>query len=75
MMDCAANAIFAANWRDRARVNITVSVPRGSHARVTSGNGEVSFTAAAATARSRVVTAGCGCPGCSATCKSSGNGA
>ena len=42
---------YRGNWRDRARVNITVSIPRGSHARITSGNGEVSFTAAAATAR------------------------
>lgn len=42
---------YRGNWRDRARVNITVSIPRGAHARVTSGNGEVSFTAAAATAR------------------------
>ncbi len=41
---------YRGNWRDRARVNITVSIPRGAHARVSSGNGEVSFTAAAATA-------------------------
>lgn len=42
---------FRGNWRDRARVSITVAIPRGSHARVSSGNGAVSFTAAAATAR------------------------
>jgi hypothetical protein len=42
---------FRGSWRDRARVNITVSVPRGTHARVSSGNGAVSFAAAAATAR------------------------
>jgi len=42
---------FRGNWRDRARVSITVAIPRGTHARVSSGNGAVSFSAAAATAR------------------------
>jgi hypothetical protein len=39
------------NWRDRARVNITVSVPRGIRLHASSGNGEVSVTAAASEAR------------------------
>lgn len=39
------------NWSDRARVNITVSVPRGTRVRVNSGNGEVSLRAAVAEAR------------------------
>jgi hypothetical protein len=38
------------NWNDRARANITVSVPRGTILRTSSGNGEVSVTAAVAEA-------------------------
>jgi hypothetical protein len=38
-------------WNDRARANITVTVPRGSALHVSSGNGEVSVTAAASEAR------------------------
>lgn len=38
------------NWGDRARANITVSVPRGTILRASSGNGEVSVTAAVAEA-------------------------
>ncbi len=38
------------NWRDRARVHVTVALPRGVRARVGSGNGEVSFAVAAAEA-------------------------
>ncbi|MGQ0650391.1 MAG: DUF4097 family beta strand repeat-containing protein [Gemmatimonadaceae bacterium] len=39
------------NWNDRARVNITVTVPRGTHVHASSGNGEVSLSAAVAEAR------------------------
>lgn len=45
------------NWGDRARVNVTVSVPRGTRVRVSSGNGEVSLNAAVAFAK---VTSGNG---------------
>lgn len=38
-------------WNDRARANITVTVPRGTSLHVSSGNGEVSVTAAASEAR------------------------
>jgi hypothetical protein len=44
------NRSFRGNWRDRARARVTVAIPRGTHAHVSSGNGEVSFEAAAATA-------------------------
>jgi ribosome-associated translation inhibitor RaiA len=37
-------------WNERARVNITVSVPRGTILRAASGNGEVSVAAAVAEA-------------------------
>lgn len=39
------------NWGDRARANITVTVPRGTFLRASSGNGEVSLSAAVAEAR------------------------
>jgi hypothetical protein len=39
------------NWSNRARANITVTVPRGMRLRVGSGNGEVSVTSAATEAR------------------------
>ena len=39
------------NWSNRARVNITVSVPRGTRVHVASGNGEVSLSAAVAGAK------------------------
>jgi DUF4097 and DUF4098 domain-containing protein YvlB len=39
------------NWGDRARANITVTVPRGMRLRIGSGNGDVSVTSAAAEAR------------------------
>jgi hypothetical protein len=39
------------SWNDRARANITVTVPRGMALNVSSGNGEVSVTSAASEAK------------------------
>ena len=39
------------NWRDRARVNITVSIPRGTRVRSGTGNGALSVNGAFADAR------------------------
>lgn len=45
------------SWRDRAKVNITLKIPRGAKIRSATGNGDVSLAAAAAEAR---VTSGNG---------------
>lgn len=39
------------NWRDRARVHMTLRIPAGMRVRGASGNGDVSLTSAAAEAR------------------------
>lgn len=42
---------WGGRWNERARANITVTVPRGTSLNVSSGNGEVAVTAAASEAR------------------------
>lgn len=41
------------NWRDRVRLSLTVTVPRGTRLNTSSGNGDVSVRAAVAEARVR----------------------
>jgi hypothetical protein len=56
--DCSAEGVHSdrrrsenRSWRDRAKVHITVKVPRGSRIRTSSGNGDVSLAAAVSEAR------------------------
>ena len=43
--------VLGGNWRNRARVRITVSVPKGTHVRTSTGNGALSVNGAFSEAR------------------------